>query len=342
MSEKTGVILVNTGSPDAPTEEAVRAYLARFLMDPRLVSVPRPIWRFILHRRILPKRSAISAAKYRRIWLNEEGTREGSPLTQAHDAITAGLGKLLEGAGIPVLGAMCYTEPTVAQCLTELRDRGCTRVVYVPLYPQSAYTQVGSCTDAFGRACAEIGWNPPVELIQDYWDDGEYLQAVVDSIIDAGFDPQRDWLDLSYHAIPLRDVKNGDTYVDCVRRTNGILVKRLGVPEGRWDTGFQSVFGRKPEDWTAPLSTELLADWGRSGVQSVYLCCPGFASDCLETLYDIPNEIEPAYRAAYREAHPDAPEPSFTYVPCLDPHVVYPGILHHVLKERSEFLRGLL
>jgi hypothetical protein len=81
---------------------------------------------------------------------------------------------------------------------------------------------------------------------------------------------------------------------------------------------------------------------GRSGVQSVYLCCPGFASDCLETLYDIPNEIEPAYRAAYREAHPDAPEPSFTYVPCLDPHVVYPGILHHVLKERSEFLRGLL
>ena len=105
-------------------------------------------------------------------------------------------------------------------------------------------------------------------------------------------------------------------------------------------TGYQSVFGRRPQDWTAPLSTKLLAGWGRDGVRSVYFCCPGFAADCLETLYDIPYDMEPAYRNAYREARPDGPEPSFTYVPCLDPGTVYPRILHHVLQERSKFLEG--
>ena len=151
MNEKTGVILVNTGSPDAPTEQAVRTYLAEFLMDPRLVSVPRPIWRYILHSRILPKRSAVSAEKYRKIWL-DEGTPQGSPLSSAHQKMAQGLGNLLAHADVPVLGAMCYTPPTVDDCLKRLREAGCTRVVYLPLYPQSAYTQKCSCTDAFEAA----------------------------------------------------------------------------------------------------------------------------------------------------------------------------------------------
>ena len=335
--QKTGIILVNTGSPAAPTEEAVRAYLAEFLMDPRLVSVPRPIWKRILQKRILPTRAAASAAKYRLIW-EDGGTPAGSPLNRAHAATAAGLAKLLDDADIPVRAAMCYAPPLLEDVLAELRDLGCERIVYVPLYPQSAYTQVGSCTDAFGRACARIGWHPLVEMIYDWWDDEMYLQAVVDSIVSAGFDATRDHLDLSYHSIPLRDVKHGDTYVDNVYRTNRIVAERLGVPEGRWATGFQSVFGPKPQNWAAPLSVKLLADWGKAGVRSVYLCCPGFAADCLETLYDIPHELEPAFRDAYRTAHPDAPEPSFTYVPCLDPNEVYPRILHHVLEERSEFL----
>ena len=337
--EKTGIILVNTGSPAAPTTEAVRTYLADFLMDPRLVSVPRPIWRSILHTRILPTRAAVSAEKYRRIWL-DGGTPQGSPLASAHQKMAQGLGSLLDHADVPVLGAMCYTPPTVDDCLRRLREEGCTRIVYLPLYPQSAFTQVGSCTDAFEAACRHIGWKPQMELIRDYWDDEEYLQAIVSSIQEAGFDPQRDYLDLSYHAIPLRDVKSGDTYVDCVEKTNRILAERLGAREGCWATGYQSVFGRRPQNWTAPLSAKLLAEWGRDGVESVYFCCPGFAADCLETLYDIPYDLEPAFRNAYRQVHPDAPEPSFTYVPCLDPETVYPRILHHVLQERSKFLVG--
>ena len=335
--EKTGIILVNTGSPDAPTEEAVRSYLGSFLMDPRLVSVPRPIWKQILNRKILPTRSSVSAEKYKLIW-EDEGTPAGSPLNRAHEATAAGLAELLRGEGITVRAAMCYAPPLLDNVLQDLRAQGCERIVYVPLYPQSAYTQVGSCVDAFGRACRRIDWNPQVELVYDWWDDELYLQAVVDSIQAAGFDPTRDYLDLSYHSIPLRDVKHGDTYVDYVYRTNRIIVQRLGVSEGRWATGFQSVFGRKPQDWAAPLSTKILADWGAAGVSNVYLCCPGFAADCLETLYDIPHELEPAYKDAYRAAHPDAPEPSFTYVPCIDPYEVYPRILHHVLEERSEFL----
>lgn len=341
METKTGVILVNTGSPNAPTEEAVKAYLARFLMDPRLVSMPRPIWRYILHRHILPKRAAASAAKYKLIW-TDEGTPQGSPLVWAHAKTAEGLATLLAPAGVPVLGAMCYTSPTVEDSLRKLRDAGCERIVYLPLYPQSAYTQVGSCTDVLGKACKAIGWHPQVELVHDYWDHDAYLQAIVDSIQQAGFDPARDYLDLSYHSVPLRDIRNNDTYEECVYKTNEILAQRLGAQENRWATGFQSVFGHRPQDWLAPLSTELMADWGRAGVRSVYYCCPGFAADCLETLYDIPHDMETAYRAAYHQAHPDAPDPSFTYVPCLDPVTVYPRILFEVLRDRSEFLEGLL
>lgn len=339
--EKTGIVLVNTGSPQAPTEEAVKAYLSGFLMDPRLVDVPRPIWWYILHFHILPKRAEVSAAKYRTIW-----TDQGSPLVLAHQALVEGLQRLLEDAAVPVEGAMCYAKPTVAQALARLRDKGCTRIVYLPLYPQSAFTQVGSCIDAYGRAGLSLGWNPPVELLADYWDDELFLQAIADSILDAGFNPQRDHLCLSYHSIPLRDVDNGDTYLDTVGKTNRILADRLGMPsDDRWVTGFQSVFGRKPQEWAAPLSKDLMRKWGAAGIPNVYVCCPGFAADCLETLYDIPHEIEVAYKEAYssyRASHAGAPDPSFTYVPCLDPKVVYPRVLYHVLQERSEFLQQVL
>lgn len=333
--EKTGIMLVNTGSPAQPTPESVREYLAGFLMDPRLVSMPRPLWWYILHVHILPKRASASAAKYRKIW-----TDEGSPLVIAHERMVAGLARRYAGRGVPVAGAMCYAPPTVQDVLASLREQGCTRIVYVPLYPQSAYTQVGSCADVLEKACRALGWHPPIELIADYWDDELYLDAVVESIEAAGFDARSDYLDLSLHAIPLRDVKNGDTYVECVQKTNALIARRLGVPDGRWATGYQSVFGRRPQEWTAPLSADIMREWGEAGVRSVFFCCPGFAADCLETLYDIPYEIEPVFREAYRVAHPDAPEPSFTYVPCLDAHEVYPRILHHVLEERSEFLRA--
>ena len=341
MEEKTGIIIVNTGSPTAPTAEAVRSYLARFLMDPRLVAVPRPIWRCILHYFILPRRSGVSANKYKLIW-EDEGTPQGSPLARAHAQMAAGLAKRLEGTGVEVRAAMCYAPPSVESMLRELRDAGCTRIVYLPVYPQAAYTQVGSCIDLFGQACRKLGWNPPVELIADFWNDTEYLKAIAQSIIDAGFDAERDYLDLSYHAIPLRDIEHGDTYQDVAYQTNRELSHLLNLKPGRWTTGFQSVFGLRPQDWTSPLSTGILADWGREGVQNVYFCCPGFSADCLETLYDVPYDMEPAYKLAYREAHPEGPEPSFTYVPCLDAEETYPRILYHVLSERSEFLRDEL
>lgn len=341
MREKTGVIVVNTGSPAAPTAEAVRSYLARFLMDPRLVAVPRPVWHCILHCFILPRRSGVSANKYKLVW-EDEGTPQGSPLSRAHMQMTAGLARRFEGTGVIVRAAMCYASPSVENALSELREAGCSRVVYLPLYPQSAYTQVGSCIDLFGRACRKLSWNPPVELIADFWDDAEYLKAVARSILDAGFDAKRDYLDLSYHAIPLRDISHGDTYLDAVCQTNRELSRLLDLEPGRWATGFQSVFGLRPQDWTSPLSTGILAQWGREGIRSVFFCCPGFAADCLETLYDVPYDMEPAYKLAYRDAHPEAPEPSFTYVPCLDAKETYPRILHHVLIERSEFLREAL
>lgn len=286
-----GVILANTGSPASPEPDDIECYLGEFLMDEHIRQLPRPMWKWLVTKKILPKRKFSSAQRYRFIW-----TEEGSPLLVGARLLAERVQALFasEGEGVLVRSAMSYGEPSLESALDELREAGVERVVLLPLYPQSAYSPTLAVIDAFWRAQEVVGWHPPSTVIDNYHDDPGYIAALAQSIRDVGFDSRAgDKLVLSFHAIPLKDERAGDTYREQIDESVRLLAEELGVDPGAITVSFQSVFGRNPSKWTAPLTRDVLAGW-RDGDFRVVFACPGFSLDCLETLYDIPFEMVPA------------------------------------------------
>lgn len=290
---KTGIIIANTGSPSEPAPEAVEAYLKQFLMDPRIRQLPKPVWKFLLKHMILPNRKFSSAKRYQQIW-----TEEGSPLICIQERIARQLQNRFDAEGSMeciVLSGMSYGTPSVAERLEQLRDQECERVVLLPLYPQSAYSPTLAVVDSFQRALSAMGWNPETLVIDNYHDHEGYIDLVAKSIQAAGFDPQGgDRLLLSWHAIPLKDERNGDTYRTQIAESVDLIAQRLGMSAEDITVGFQSVFGHNPDAWVSPLSLNILKSWSGKFHGRVFFMNPGFSVDCLETLYDIPNEMEPA------------------------------------------------
>ena len=182
--KRSGVLLVNTGTPAVPKPRAVRKYLAKFLMDKRIAPMNRAGWWFVLHLFILPKRGRASAEKYQKIW-----TDEGSPFTIAHQKLEAGLGAAFEDEGLDVAVrcAMSYSDPSVLDCVRELKGAGCTRLIVLPLYPQSAYSTTGSVSDSVERALKKARWDVPCDFVDNYHDDPTYIRAIAASIEHAGF-----------------------------------------------------------------------------------------------------------------------------------------------------------
>jgi len=286
-----GVILANTGSPASPEPDDIEAYLREFLMDDRIRQLPKPIWKYLLHRRILPKRKYTSAERYRFIW-----TGDGSPLLENQRHLALKVQALLdpEARDVRVASAMSYGSPSMAEVLRAMREAGAERIVLLPLYPQSAFSPTMAVVDSFWRAQEAIGWRPPSTVIDNYHDDPGYIAAIVRSIRGAGFDAAAgDRLVLSFHAIPLKDEAAGDTYRSQIAESVKLIESGLGVPAGSATVSFQSVFGPDPSKWTAPLSRDVLQGWRDEGFRVVF-ACPGFSVDCLETLYDIPQEMVPA------------------------------------------------
>ncbi|NGM17103.1 ferrochelatase [Eggerthellaceae bacterium zg-893] len=335
MTEKRqprcGVVLVNTGSPAAPVPEAVRDYLSRFLSDPR-IAPKTPAWPFILKSFILPRRSKASAARYASIW-----TEAGSPLAVAHAAIERKLQERFDAAGdaVVVKTAYSYSKPFFEDALRELAALGVGKIVVLPLFPQTAFSQAaGTVVDAVDAACAQSAWDGELVFIDGYGDDPGYIAALVDAIRAAGFDPAPESghrLFLSYHSIPLADVEAGDDYPDQVARTNALLADELGIGADRWRAGFQSRFD-KERSWVSPFSADVLERFACEDGGTLFFVCPNFAVDCLETLYDIPNELEPAYRRALREAGRNDAGDVFVYVPCLNDSPAHIDVLFNLLK----------
>lgn len=332
---RTGVLLVNTGSPTAPTPEAVRAYLEAFLMDDRIRPLPAPLWGQILRRFILPRRSEASAAKYRSVWREDgapliahcrrlagavervlAGTGAGAPAAGATDeaGTTGAVGAAgMRGAGWMVRATMLYGRPGIADTLDELRRDGCEQLVIVPLYPQTAFSTTGAVHDACERALAAArteGWNPAVAYVNGYGDEPAYVDAVAQSLRAAGYRPADDYLLLTYHAVPLPDVRRGDTYPVQVERSSRAIARAAGAAPDAWTWGYQSPFedGRR---WTTPFTSTALRAMAQ-GSRRLVACCPGFSVDCLETLYDVEQE----YRSQFCAARGDAD--AFRYVPCLN------------------------
>ncbi|RDB59476.1 ferrochelatase [Gordonibacter sp. 28C] len=331
--DRTGILLVNTGTPGEPRPRAVRKYLARFLMDPRIAPMNRVGWWFVLHLFILPKRGRASAEKYGKIW-----TDEGSPFTVAHDKLTRGLDAQLEGEGLDVVVrcAMSYSAPFVDDVVRELKDAGCTRLVVLPLYPQSAHSTTGSVSDGVERALRKARWDAPCDFVDNYHDDPTYVRAIAASIRHVGFDPDSDDKVLfSFHSIPLVDIEAGDTYELQTGASSLQIAGELGIERNRWTIGYQCRFD-KGREWLSPFTRDVLARWAEADVGRVFFVCPNFAVDCLETLYDIEHELKPYYFDQIRKAGREPREDDFAYVPCLDKSRAHVKVLADVLRPHVE------
>jgi ferrochelatase len=281
---KVGVLVTNLGTPEAPTAKALRKYLGQFLADPRVVEVPRLLWRCILHGVILRIRPRRSAAAYKTVW-----TEQGSPLmthTQAQcDAFTHSLKKQYDD-NVVVAFAMRYGEPSVSHAIEAMQQQGVRRLLVLPLYPQYSAATTASTFDAIAEDFMRRRWLPDFRFISHYHDYPPYIDALAKSI-EAHWElhGRADKLLMSYHGIPFRYLKNGDPYHCECHKTSRLLAERLGLTKDAYMTTFQSRFGR--EEWLKPYTDHMLKTLPEQGVKSVQMVCPGFSSDCLETIEEI-------------------------------------------------------
>lgn len=303
---RTGVLLVNLGTPEAPTAAALRPYLAEFLGDPRVIESPRWLWWLILHGFILRVRPARSAAAYRRIWMPE-----GSPLRVHSEALSAALGHELAGRGgaVPVRLAMRYGRPGIADTMAALQREGVGKLVVLPLYPQYSATSTGSVVDAVADALKALRWTPQLHLLSDYHAHPAYLDALAASVREHWETHGRgERLLMSFHGIPQRYARAGDPYAEQCRATARGLRERLGLDADSAPMSFQSRVGREP--WLAPYTDITVRELGAQGVRRLDVICPGFAVDCLETLEEIAMQNRDFFRAAGGE--------ELSYIPALN------------------------
>lgn len=301
------MLLVNLGTPEAPTARAVRPYLAEFLGDPRVIDYPRWLWWLILHGVILRVRPARSAHAYRRIW-----TPQGSPLRVGSEALAARLQEALtqQCAGpVRVALAMRYGQPSVRGRIAQLQREGVRRLLVLPLYPQYSATSTGSVIDAVADAIKALRWPPELRLVNDYHDDAGHIEALARGIETWWATHGRgEKLLLSFHGIPTRYVREGDPYLAQCQATTRALRQRLGLDESQLLVSFQSRVGR--EQWLEPYTDATVRRLAAEGIKTLDVACPGFAVDCLETLEEIAMQNEAFFREAGGE--------SLRYIPALN------------------------
>jgi len=312
---RLGVLLINLGTPDAPTASAVRRYLAEFLSDPRVVEIPRAVWKPVLHGIVLRTRPARSAQRYATIW-----TKDGSPLlvhSQRQKTLLLGyLGQRLKALGLPsdhaqVELGMRYGTPSIADALVRLRENGCDRVLLLPLYPQYASSTTGSALDAVYDAARRMRRVPSLRTVDAYHDDAGYVGAIVQNINDYWVKNGRpNKLVLSFHGVPRRALDLGDPYHCHCQKTARLIATELGLKPEQYAVTFQSRFGRG--EWLKPYTHPALVELAKEGMRRVDVACPGFVSDCLETLEEIGLEGRATFlRAGGAEFHA---------IPCLNEH----------------------
>ncbi|MBS1209813.1 MAG: ferrochelatase [Proteobacteria bacterium] len=304
---RIGILLINLGTPAAPTAKAVRSYLKQFLSDPRVVEIPRALWWLILNGIILNTRPKKSAEKYAKIW-----DKEGSPL-RLHTARQA---KLLAGyflqagqADIQVDYAMRYGQPDIEGALMRLKTRGCTRILILPMYPQYAASTTASAFDGVAAAAAKIRNLPELRFVRNFHDHPDYIHALGQHIT-------RHWqahgmpdkIVMSFHGLPRFSLERGDPYHCECHKTARLLAEYLALKPEQYVVTFQSRFGRA--EWLQPYTEATLRELAGKGIKTVDVICPGFVADCLETLEEIALECKAAFLSSGGK--------EFRYVNCLN------------------------
>ncbi len=284
LPDSLGVLLVNTGTPDAPTPEAVRRYLKQFLSDPRVIELPRWIWWPMLYAYVLRTRPERSAAAYRKIW-----TDQGSPLLlhskDIANSLQDKLSSRLSGATHVELG-MSYGNPSIEQALESMYPQYIRRLLVLPLYPQYSGPSTGSVFNTVTTALQRRRWVPEMHFINHYHDSAGYISAVAASA--------RDFWDLhgrgerllfSFHSVPRRMLDKGDPYHCQCQKTARLVADSLELEKGAWQVSFQSRLGR--EEWLRPYTDDIMKSWGAEKLGKIDVISPGFSADCLETLEEI-------------------------------------------------------
>ena len=319
---KLGILLVNLGTPDAPTLAALRRYLGEFLWDPRVVEIPRVLWWLILKGIILNTRPRRSAAKYAAIW-----TDEGSPLlVHTRKQATLLKGWLGERTNIPfaLRCAMRYGQPAIAAALDELRAEGCDRLLVLPLYPQYAASTTASTADAVFAHLRKGRTLPALRLVRQYHDHPAYIGALAAKVRDYWQREGRgDLLLMSFHGLPRRSLELGDPYHCHCQKTARLLAERLGLAPGDYRVSFQSRFGRA--EWLKPYTAATLAALGKQKLRRLDVICPGFVADCLETLEEIAIEG----RATFLSNGGG----EYRYIPALNEHPAWIAALGEIALE---------
>jgi ferrochelatase len=299
-SEQTGVLLVNLGTPDAPTTAAVRRYLREFLSDPAVIDIPAPARWLLVHALIVPFRAPRSAAAYRKVW-----TPAGSPLLVHGQALVERVRARLPAT--PVELAMRYGRPSISSALAGLHASGCTRIVVVPLYPHEAQSSTGTCRTAVGGAAAALDPAPSLAIVPPFFDHPGFVAAFAERgrAVLRALDP--DHVLFSYHGLPERHIRRADpTGAHCLAHagccdtldgrnrgcyraqchaTSRALARALSLPDGAWSTSFQSRLGRTK--WIEPYTDVVLDELAARGIRRLAVFCPAFVADCLETLEEI-------------------------------------------------------
>lgn len=296
---KTGVLLLNLGSPDDCEPPAVRAYLREFLSDRRVIEMPPALWRLILYGFILPFRPKQSGALYRKVW-----TDKGSPLI-VH---TQNLAKSLQNQlNTPVYAAMSYGNPSVVSVIQQMKQDGITHIVALPLFPQYASSAAGAALDALWRAILKTRVQPAVQTISAFYDFEPYIDALANNIKNAQT-PNADMLLMSFHGIPLAQHTAGDVYKAQCYKTAQLLADKLNLNEQQYRVVFQSRFGRAK--WIEPCTQDILNELPKQGIKNINICCPGFVCDCLETLEEI--------AISGKKIFIDSGGESYNYIHCLN------------------------
>ena len=311
---KTAIVYCNLGTPQAPTAPALRRYLAEFLSDPRVVEIPRFLWLMILHGIILRVRPAKSAHKYASIW-----TTEGSPLKVWTEKQSLALQQLFDPHKVVVRYAMRYGSPAVPQVLDELKTQGVTRVLVLPAYPQYSGTTTASVFDAVYAWGMRTRNLPELRFINHYHDHPGYIEALAEKIRAHWAQHGRaEQLVMSFHGVPERTLLLGDPYHCECHKTARLLAQSLGLSKDEYKVCFQSRFGKAK--WLEPYTEPTVRELARQGCRSVQIVCPGFVSDCLETLEEIALEVKAAFLEEGGE--------QFHYIECINDSPVWIQAMH--------------